>query len=195
MKNHHICNRDNMDAFVYCLTNESSGHKYVGYHKGYEDDGYVCSSQSERFWADYEKDNFSRQIIAKGSVENCVSLEKAILENINLRSDEWYNNSAGGSIVYTKEIRDKMSDAHKTRTHYAIGWKMSNQAKKKMSEAKKRFAESLTEEERKKHFFNNKTSYKQNNSIAECPHCGKEGQYRAMKRWHFDKCREISNAH
>ena len=28
-----------------------------------------------------------------------------------------------------------------------------------------------------------------NNAIASCPHCGKEGQYRAMKRWHFDNCK------
>ena len=190
MKNHHTCNRDNMDAFVYCLTNNSSGHKYVGYHKGSEDDGYVCSSSSDRFWSDYEKDNFSRQIIAKGSVEDMVSFEKTILENIDLKSDEWYNNSAGGSIVYTKEIRDKMSDAHKTRTLYASGWKMSNEGKRLQSIAQKRFADSLTKEERKEHYFNS-GQYKQNNSITECPHCGKEGQYRAMKRWHFDNCREI----
>lgn len=30
---------------------------------------------------------------------------------------------------------------------------------------------------------------KQNNSNATCPHCGKIGQYRAMKRWHFDNCK------
>lgn len=28
----------------------------------------------------------------------------------------------------------------------------------------------------------------QNNRIAECPHCGKSGQYRAMTRWHFNNC-------
>ena len=30
---------------------------------------------------------------------------------------------------------------------------------------------------------------KKNNSDAECPHCNKTGQYRAMKRWHFDNCK------
>jgi len=29
----------------------------------------------------------------------------------------------------------------------------------------------------------------QNNSMSICPHCNKEGQYRAMKRWHFDRCK------
>jgi len=27
-----------------------------------------------------------------------------------------------------------------------------------------------------------------NNGISTCPHCNKTGQYRAMKRWHFDRC-------
>ena len=31
---------------------------------------------------------------------------------------------------------------------------------------------------------------KKNNSEAVCPHCGKKGQYRAMKRWHFEKCKK-----
>ena len=33
----------------------------------------------------------------------------------------------------------------------------------------------------------------QNNSQAACPHCGKIGQYRAMKRWHFDNCKDSSS--
>lgn len=31
-----------------------------------------------------------------------------------------------------------------------------------------------------------------NNGTSTCPHCGKIGQYRAMKRWHFDNCRELT---
>ena len=27
-----------------------------------------------------------------------------------------------------------------------------------------------------------------NNATVSCPHCSKSGQYRAMKRWHFDNC-------
>jgi hypothetical protein len=29
-----------------------------------------------------------------------------------------------------------------------------------------------------------------NNSNQTCPHCNKRGQYRAMKRWHFDNCKQ-----
>lgn len=28
-----------------------------------------------------------------------------------------------------------------------------------------------------------------NNSLSACPHCNKQGQYRAMKRWHFENCK------
>jgi predicted RNA-binding Zn-ribbon protein involved in translation (DUF1610 family) len=28
-----------------------------------------------------------------------------------------------------------------------------------------------------------------NSKIFNCPHCGKEGKGRTMKRWHFDKCK------
>lgn len=31
---------------------------------------------------------------------------------------------------------------------------------------------------------------KQNNAPSTCPCCGKVGQYRAMKRWHFDNCKQ-----
>jgi len=97
-----------MEAFVYCWTNMDTGQKYVGYHKGSTDDGYVCSSKSKTFWEDYSGGNFSRQIVAQGTEAECVALEKAILMSADLKLDEWYNNSAGGSIVFTEEVRAKM---------------------------------------------------------------------------------------
>lgn len=31
-----------------------------------------------------------------------------------------------------------------------------------------------------------------NNAISSCPHCQKTGQYRAMKRWHYDNCKSLA---
>ena len=31
-------------------------------------------------------------------------------------------------------------------------------------------------------------------STVICPHCGKEGNYMVMKRWHFDKCKNYSSS-
>jgi hypothetical protein len=113
------------EAFVYCWTNLDNEKKYVGYHKGSQEDGYVCSSKSETFWRDWKNDEWSRQIIAEGTMEDCVALEFAILQEIELKNDEWYNNSAGGGIVFTEEVRKKMSRIPSVET------------RKKMSDAKK----------------------------------------------------------
>jgi len=114
-----------MEAFVYCWTNHTKGNKYIGYHKGTPNDGYICSSASERFWADWEIDDWSRQIVAEGTVEDCVALEFAILKSLDLKLDEWYNNNAGGGIVFTEEVRAKMRR------------EFPEEHKKKLSDAKK----------------------------------------------------------
>lgn len=33
-----------------------------------------------------------------------------------------------------------------------------------------------------------------NNLQSTCPKCGKQGQLNALKRWHFDNCREVSHS-
>jgi len=116
----------NKEAFVYCWTNLTNGKKYVGYHKGDVDDGYICSSKSNLFWQDWKSCDWSRQIIAFGSCEECVKLEYSILNKLDLTSDEWYNNSKGGGIIFTEEVKSKMS-----RT-------FSDEHKKKLSEAAKK---------------------------------------------------------
>ena len=100
----------NKESFVYCWTNHTTEKLYVGYHKGDPNDGYVCSSQSEQFWEDFNnpEHEWSRQIIAHGSQEDCVKLENAILKKLDLT--EHYNNWAGG-VVFTQEVRDKISKA------------------------------------------------------------------------------------
>lgn len=42
-------------------------------------------------------------------------------------------------------------------------------------------------EYRKKHSV---LAKKRNSIKVECPHCGKQGQNRVMKRWHFDNCKQ-----
>lgn len=118
------------EAFVYCWTNLDNGNKYIGYHKGSPDDGYICSSKSDRFWEDWQLCRWSRQIIAEGSVEDCIRLELKILQNVDIYSDEYYNNSIGQSIIWTDEIRKK-SSLSKT------GKKRSQETCKKISKAHK----------------------------------------------------------
>jgi hypothetical protein len=102
------------EAFVYRWTNLSSGKYYIGYHKGSEDDGYICSSKSDVFWEDWNnKDNvWVRDIIYKGTVSECVELETWILRGVDLKAGYHYNMNVAGGIVMTQEVRDKLSKAH-----------------------------------------------------------------------------------
>ena len=71
------------EAFVYCWYNEENKKKYIGYHKGNIDDGYICSSKSNHFWEDYNAGKLKRQIIAHGTTKDCQRLERKIFENID----------------------------------------------------------------------------------------------------------------
>lgn len=60
------------EAFVYEWSNHQNGMKYVGFHKGRPDDGYVCSSKYmiEEYRANPK--NFQRKIIAFGTADEMI---------------------------------------------------------------------------------------------------------------------------
>lgn len=99
------------EAFVYVWINEISGRRYVGYHKGGQEDGYICSSRSTEFWRDYEDKSipFRREILSEGTAEACLRVEQLLLKEVNLGGMEYYNNARGSEVIFTKEVRKKMS--------------------------------------------------------------------------------------
>ena len=145
----------NNEAFVYCWTNLDNNKKYIGYHKGDIDDGYICSSSSDMFWSDWESCEWTRQIIASGSEKECVEFEKKLLFSIDIKSDEWYNNARGGSIVFTEEVRAKMRrnfppEHRKKLSEAKRGRKISDEHKRKLIEGRRNAPENLTSESMKK---------------------------------------------
>lgn len=120
-----------MEAFVYQWINLSNNKKYIGYHKGSQDDGYICSSSNSEFWEDFKnpKMKWKRLILAEGTSNDCLKIEQKILKNMDLRSDEFYNNARGSEIIFTNDVLEKMSNSHKER------WKnMSEKDRKDFSE-------------------------------------------------------------
>ena len=190
------------ESFVYCWTNHTNKKLYVGYHKGSVDDGYICSSQSQSFWNDFNnpKMKWSRQIIAHGTAKECIGLEKVILKSLDL--NEHYNNAVGQSVVFTDEVRQKMSESSRGSKNYNYGKSFSEETKKKMSESrlgkvdseetklKKSLAKlgvARSKETIQKISFAKK-GIKQNKVV--CPRCKKEGGVSNMRRYHFENCRD-----
>lgn len=119
----------NTEAFVYCWYNVKNNKKYVGFHKGTPNDGYVSSSSNFLFWEDYDKGLLKRQIICHGSVKECRKLELEILKKLDWKSDEYYNLSIGGSTnfainnpMFRKETRKYFSELYKGRI-FTDEWK------------------------------------------------------------------------
>ena len=98
------------EAFVYSWKNKTTGKIYVGWHKGFEYDGYVCSSKvlMEEYTAN--PDNFERFIIAHGTAEDMAALETAIGAN---RAAGWKGafgsgSESAGNLFSNKQMLDAM---------------------------------------------------------------------------------------
>jgi hypothetical protein len=192
-----------MEAFVYIWKNLTNGCQYIGYHKGSKDDGYVSSSASERFWDDYKNPDmqWTREILAEGSTEECLKIEQNMLKSININSDLWYNNARGAEIIFTEEVKDKIRKHHLGGTSGMKGKKHSDEAKAKMSKALKNrgFTEEHLNNLRKPNkdssakrgpkSAEHKQSMRKPKNKIKCPHCNGIYAPNTSKRWHFDNCK------
>ena len=102
-----------MEAFVYCWTDFGTNKLYVGVHKGTPDDGYVCSSKPMLEEHTKRPNDFSREIIARGTFADCYALETAILKSAKAdKNPEFYNlstNSPRAPEHHTEESKKRMS--------------------------------------------------------------------------------------
>lgn len=156
-----------MEAFVYCWTDKKTNKLYVGSHKGSTEDGYVCSSKL--MLEEYRKrpEDFSRQIVAHGSLLDIRKLEAKILQSVNASINEgFYNKHENDGFFFdgwkkgemTEEHRAKLSAAKKGRKlseshrqnilNNRTGKKNSPEHKKALIES--RIGSKHTEESKKK---------------------------------------------
>lgn len=119
-----------MEAFVYCWTDKKTNKLYLGYHKGNSNDGYVCSSKLMLNEYNIRPNDFTRQILAYGTSNDCRNLESLLLKKINAAKDEkFYNqNNMDGKfacIGHNSSTKEKISKA-------LIGKKHSQETKEKI---------------------------------------------------------------
>jgi len=202
-----------MDSFVYRWTNKTLNKIYIGYHKGTENDGYVCSSASERFWNDFNNPDYiwEREILHKGPMKECQEVENRMLNELDLTSESVYNQRNNLMFNLDEEVRNKLSVAAKNRNQNPEYIEKLRQASKALWEdpahreriKQTHTGKSVSEETknkirqaRKKQVITKESRLKSANTIKSkpnitCPHCGSEGRYLgSMKKRHFDNCKE-----
>ena len=120
-------------AFVYSWRNLTDGRLYIGWHKGDENDGYICSSK--RLLEEYREDtsNFVRYIIARGTSKDMAVLETKILQSLNVKDDPMFYNQHNGNGLYhlkrqSAAAKRKIGNAHR-------GIVLSSATRKKISSA------------------------------------------------------------
>lgn len=182
-----------MASFVYCWTDHALGKLYIGYHKGSVDDGYICSSK----WMlkEYKKrpQDFTRQIIATGNVEDMIAFETILLKTLKVKNDpQFYNlsennpppkgNTKKKRVPWNKGLKGVQVSWNKGMTgeqHHNYGKKYNVVVSKRHSEEHKAKARQLAIALNKR---------KQEEKLA-CPHCDYVGYH--TTRWHWDNCRSL----
>ena len=197
-----------MEAFVYCWTDHKLEKLYIGWHKGQPNDGYICSSKIMLQEYNNRPNDFTRQIIATGSPEDMSNFETTLLKNFNVVKDQSFYNMHNGNGFYhlkkhTEETKEKLKKPKtlEHRKNLSINHCDISGDKNPM------YGRSIVKEKNLKWYNNTiKEIYvtegmqpsnfiegrikNVSKSTFKCPHCEKIGGGGAMKRWHFDNCKD-----
>jgi hypothetical protein len=89
----------NYEAYVYQITVNDTGKKYIGFHKGKFDGTYHHSSKDPVFMEDFAKGNNKIELIKTGTAIDMATLEHNMLLEVDAKNnDEYYNKSNGGGM-------------------------------------------------------------------------------------------------
>lgn len=102
------------EAFVYCWTDHPQNMKYIGFHKGTPNDGYISSSK--KLNVEYEKrpNDFTRKILRTGPKKDMYIFETWLLKTVNARENpEYYNehnNIEPFFVAHNERTKEKLSE-------------------------------------------------------------------------------------
>jgi len=98
----------NYEAYVYQITVNDTGKKYIGFHKGKFDGTYHHSSKCPIFQQDFAKGNNTIECVATGTAIDMATLEHDMLLEVDAKNnDEYYNKSNGGGM-FVKTVGKKI---------------------------------------------------------------------------------------
>ena len=159
-------------AYVYKWTHIPTMMWYVGSRtskNAHPNDGYICSSKYVNPMIKSNPSDWTREIIEVGTAQAMKDLEAEILQLFDAAGDprSFNKNNAKPNGGWNAGITGEQ--------HHRYGKKLSYKKPYTVSEK-------FLTRQRDLNAVNNKIR-------ATCPHCNKEGQMIAMKRWHFEKCK------
>jgi len=207
-----FCINKCMKYIIYKTTNILDRKYYVGCHcTEDENDNYLGSGKHLNYAIKkYGRENFVKEVLhIFENKQDMFDKEKEIVSKDFVNDPMTYNLKVGGSggnpgIIgaftgrkhskITKEKQRIASLAQVTTEEKRIKLSLNNWAKKDpdahkehVSKINKGISKSQSHKEKLR-----ESNLGIKHKITSCPHCGKEGGERAIKRWHFDNCKNIS---
>lgn len=123
------------EAFVYQWTDSLTGKVYIGYHKGSELDGYICSGKYMLNEFNKRSNDFNRKILMSGNCQDCYEYEQKEIAKLFELKIPTYNKALGGTWKFDDEIRAKLSGKFGDKSP-RWGKKASEETRKKISLAR-----------------------------------------------------------
>jgi group I intron endonuclease len=190
--------------YTYQITNLLDNKIYIGTHKTKNlDDGYMGSGKIlNRAIKKYGIENFKKDILEYfDTAEEMFIREKELVNEEFLLREDVYNIRKGGhggfdyinksgipkmlGKQHNQETKDRLSEVLIERYENGTAPKMTEEIGKKISKSKLgtsyKSRPSKSADHKKKLRAAN---LGKKHSLITCPHCGKEGGERAIKRWH-----------
>tara|TARA_R110000868_G_scaffold245518_1_gene502074 strand:+ start:97 stop:690 length:594 start_codon:yes stop_codon:yes gene_type:complete len=121
------------EAFVYRWDDSLTGKIYIGYHKGSEFDGYICSGKYMLEKYKKRPNDFSRTILMKGNCRDCYEYEQLKIAKIFLLKIPTYNKALGGTWKIDAEVMAKLSASRTGEKNHNWGKSFSYETRKKIA--------------------------------------------------------------
>ena len=96
------------EAFVYRWRNRHTRMWYIGYHKGTDTDGYICSSESALPLIESSPDEWCRKILRWGTKQQMAALEHRILKKLDAKNNPQSLNRSNGAQDCVVSLTDRL---------------------------------------------------------------------------------------